>query len=143
MSLGREEEVKRSPLYIPPGYVAGPGELVVLFIGCLVMLGLMFFMLSNVIDVPPVPQELVLKRAHVTQSLDSSRSTAYLYINVGDGEYSYDYVIRVFNDDAQDFNVKKSQVLWVGVDPHSESRFVWSIYDDGLKLMLGGAKYCR
>lgn len=75
--------MERSPLYISPGYVAGPGELVVLFAGCLVMLGLMFLMLNDVIDVPPVPQELVLQRAHVTQPLDSSRSTAYLYIKVG------------------------------------------------------------
>ena len=136
-SLDREAEVERSPLYISPGYVAGPGELVVLFAGCLVMLGLMFLMLNDVIDVPPVPQELVLQRAHVTQPLDSSRSTAYLYIKVGGGEDSYDYVIRMFNDDAQSLNVKKFQALWVGVDPHGDSRFVWSLYDDRLKLMLG------
>lgn len=43
----------------------------------------------------------------------------------------------MFNDDAQSLNVKKFQALWVGVDPHSDSRFVWSLYDDRLKLMLG------
>lgn len=134
----QESEVEKRPLFIPPpGYVAGVGELIVLAVGGLVMLWLAFFMLDEVVEVPPAPTALELRRAYITRPLVVSRSAAYIHVKVERGEMGYSYVIRMPSSDAQQLNMHKGKQLWVGVDSTSDEQFVWSIYDDGLRLILG------
>lgn len=137
-SSSREGGVKKRSMYIPPrGYVAGVGELVGLVVGGLVMFWLAFFMLDEVVEVPPAPKALELRRAYITRPLVVSKSAAYIHVKVERGEKGYSYVIRMPSSDARQLNMHKGKKLWVGVDSSSDEQFVWSVYDDGLRLMLG------
>ncbi|MES2869851.1 MAG: hypothetical protein V4749_09810 [Pseudomonadota bacterium] len=139
MKLSNQEgEVEKRPLFIPPpGYVAGVGELIVLAVGGLVMLWLAFLMLDEVVEVPPAPKALELRRAYITRPLVVSRSAAYIHVKVERREKGYSYVIRMPSNDAQQLNMHKGKQLWVGVGSSNDDQFVWSVYDDGLRLILG------
>ena len=69
--------MKKSPFYIPPGYVATPMDLVVMVFCCLLMFGLGSMMWGARVEVPPVPKEVVLCSAYVTQPLSRSKSSVY------------------------------------------------------------------
>ena len=80
--------MKKSSFYIPPGYVATRCELVFMFLCGLVMFGVGLMMWAELIEIPPVPQKLVLRSAYVTHSLGGSKSSVYLYFNVGEARVS-------------------------------------------------------
>ena len=66
--------MKKSSFYIPPGYVATRCELVFMFMGCLLMFWLGFRMWDALIEIPAVPEKLVLRSAYVTRLLNVSKA---------------------------------------------------------------------
>ncbi|KMN14995.1 hypothetical protein TU86_06805 [Pseudomonas weihenstephanensis] len=128
--------MKKSPFYIPPGYVATRMDLVVMVFYCLLMFGLGLMMWEARVEVPPVPKEVVLRSAYVTQPLSRSKSSVYLYFNVERGEGDYKYSIEFPSYESNSLNVRKHGKLWVAVDANSDNEFVWAVYDDEFRLMM-------
>jgi len=128
--------MKKSPFYMPPGYVATRMDLVAMVFGCLLMFGIGFMMWNERVEVPPVPKKMVLRSAYVTQPLSGSKSSAYLYFNVERGESYYKYRIDFPSYEAELLDVRKHKKLWVAVDAGSDNEFVWAVYDDELLLMM-------
>lgn len=128
--------MKKSSFYIPPGYVATRCELVFIFLGCLVMFGVGLMMWDTLVDIPPVPKKLVLRSAYVTHSLGGSKSSAYLYFNVEQGEGGYKYMIEFPSRESGLLDIYKHKKLWVAADSDGRSEFVWAVYDDEFRLMM-------
>ena len=125
-----------SSLYMPPGYVATRWDLVWMFLSCLLMFGLGFMMWSELVEVPPVPQKLVLRSAYATQSLSISKAKASLYFNVVRESGEYNYKVEFFHSDTGELNIYKFKALWVAVDLGSDNQFVWAVYDDEFRLLM-------
>lgn len=128
--------MKKSSFYIPPGYVATRCELVFMFLCGLVMFGVGLMMWAELIEIPPVPQKLVLRSAYVTHSLGGSKSSVYLYFNVGRGEGEYKYRIEFPSRESVSWNIHKYKKLWVATDGDDRTEFVWAVYDDEFRLMM-------
>lgn len=128
----------RNKMYdIPGDYVLSIFEMVFSFI---VLIGLSFFslyFLSKVVEVPPVPNKVVLESAFIYRDVSGgSKTTSNLYLRVGSGDVAYDHVIEASIRDIQYLDLKKSRKLWVAVEPDRSKRFVWGVYDDQLKLLI-------
>jgi len=136
-SSGRTSEVRKRSIYIPPrGYVAGVGELIVLFACILVMAGLGSMMWDSLVDIPSVPKRLVLRNAYVTHSLGVSKSTSQMHIKVARQGGGYDHSFDIPNGEARLLGVHKFKKLWVAIDADSDNKFVWAVYDDRFQLMM-------
>lgn len=129
--------MRKLSLCIPLDYVATRVDLVVMVCGCLLMLGLGLMMWNALVEVPAVPEKLVLRSAYVTHPLDWSKSSAYLYFNVERDEGDYKYRVVFFNNEARLLEIHKNKKLWVAVDANSDNQFVWAVYDGDLRLMMG------
>ena len=128
--------MKRSSFYIPPGYVATRCELVFMFLCGLVMFGVGLMMWAALIEIPPVPQKLVLRSAYVTGPLRISKAKASLHFNVVRDKGEYSYKIEFFHTETGELNIYKFKRLWVAVDSGSDNQFVWAVYDDEFRLMM-------
>ena len=128
--------MKKSPFYIPPGYVATPMDLVVVVFFCLLMFGVGVMMWNERVEVPAVPKSMVLRSAYVTHALGRSKSSVYLYFNVARSEGDYKYSIEFPSYESKLLNVRKHGKLWVAVDANSDAEFVWAVYDDEFRLMM-------
>lgn len=128
--------MKKASLHRYHGYVASPGELLVMFFGCLLFLGLGFMMWNALVEVPPVPKKLVLRGAYATQSLSVSKAKASLYFNVLQDQGYYKYEIDFYHGDVGELNVYKFKKLWVAVDLEGVSQFFWAVYDDEFRLIM-------
>ena len=135
--------MKKSPFYISPDYVATPMDLVVMVFGCLLMFGLGLMMWNELVEVPPVPKKMVLLSAYVTQPLTGSKSSAYLYFDVGRVESDYKYSIEFPSREARLLGVRKHKKLWVAVDADTDNKFVWAVYDDEFRLMMSRQQIAR
>ena len=141
---GQKSEVKKRSLCIPPpGYVAGMGELIFVFVGILVMVGLACMMWGSLVEIPAVPKKMVLRNAYVTHALGMSKSTARLSIKVMRDQGGYDCSFDLPNDEVRLLNVKKFKKLWVAIEAGSDNNFVWAIYDDEFKLMVSRQQILR
>ena len=128
--------MKRSSFYIPPGYVATRCELVFMFLGCLLMFWLGFRMWNALVELPPVPEKLVLRSAYVTRPLSLSKAKASLHFNVVRDNGEYSYKIEFFHAETGELNIHKFKKLWVAVDSDSDNQFVWAVYDDEFRLQM-------
>ena len=133
---GFEAGVKKSSFYIPPGHVATRCELVFMFMGCLLMFWLGFRMWDALIQIPPVPEKLVLRSAYVTRLLSVSKATKSLHFNVVCDRGEYSYKIEFSHVDTGELAVHRFKRLWVAVDSGSDDQFVWAVYDEGFRLMM-------
>jgi hypothetical protein len=73
-------------LYIPPEYIAGVGEVVLLlflFVGLVVA---SIFMYGEIQEIPPLPERLVMENAYLYRDVSQSRATSSLYLRVGLGK---------------------------------------------------------
>lgn len=135
--------MKKSPFYIPPGYVATPMDLVVVVFFCLLMFGVGVMMWNERVEVPAVPKSMVLRSAYVTHALGRSKSSVYLYFNVGRGESDYKYRIEFPSYEIGLLDVRKHKKLWVAVDADSDNTFVWAVYDEEFLLMMSRQQIAR
>jgi hypothetical protein len=131
-----EVGVRAKNLYIPPGYIAGVGEVVLLlflFVGLVVA---SIFMYGEIQEIPPLPERLVMEKAYLYRDVSQSRTTSSLYLRVGLGEDAYNYIIEASASDIQHLNLRKGKKLWVAVDSDRTKRFVWWIYDVDTNLLI-------
>ena len=135
--------MKKSPFYIPPGYVATPMELVVVVFFCLLMFGVGVMMWNERVEVPAVPKSMVLRSAYVTHAVGRSKLSVYLYFNVGRGESDYKYRIEFPSYEDGLLDVRKHKKLWVAVDADSDNTFVWAVYDEEFLLMMSRQQIAR
>ena len=93
-------------LYIPPEYIAGVGEivfLVFLFVGFVVASVPMY---GKVLEIPPLPERLVMESAYLYRDVFQSRATSSLYLRVGLDEDAYNYIIEASASDIQHLNLR-------------------------------------
>ncbi|KMM83718.1 hypothetical protein, partial [Pseudomonas psychrophila] len=136
-SSGRTGEVRKRSIYIPPrGYVAGVGELIVLFACILVMAGLGSMMWASLVEIPSVPKGLVFRSAYVTHALGVSKSTSQMYIKVARQGGEYDHSFDIPNREARLLGIHKFKRLWVAIDADRDNQFVWAVYDERFQLMM-------
>ena len=128
--------VKKLSFYILPGHVATRCELVFMFMGCLLMFWLGFRMWDALIEIPAVPEKLVLRSAYVTRLLNVSKAKKSLHFNVACDRGEYSYKIEFSHADTGELNVHKFKGLWVAVDSGSDDQFVWAVYDDEFRLVM-------
>jgi hypothetical protein len=131
-----EVGVRAKNLYIPPGYIAGVGEVVLLlflFVGLVVA---SIFMYGEIQEIPPLPERLVMEKAYLYRDVSQSRATSSLYLRVGLGEDAYNYIIEATASDIQHLNLRKGKKLWVAVDSDRTKRFVWWVYDVDTNLLI-------
>ncbi len=123
-------------LYIPPEYIAGVGEVVLLlflFVGLVVA---SIFMYGEIQEIPPLPERLVMENAYLYRDVSQSRATSSLYLRVGLDEDAYNHIIEASASDIQPLNLRKGQKLWVAVDSDRTKRFVWWVYDVDTNLLI-------
>ncbi|MHA6128543.1 hypothetical protein ACX3YD_20570 [Pseudomonas fluorescens group sp. PF-1] len=131
-----EVGVRAKNLYIPPEYIAGVGEVVLLlflFVGLVVA---SIFMYGGIQEIPPLPERLVMENAYLYRDVSQSRATSSLYLRVGLDEDAYNYIIEASASDIQHLNLRKGQKLWVAVDSDRTKRFVWWVYDVDTNLLI-------
>lgn len=131
-----EVGVRAKNLYIPPEYIAGVGEVVLLlflFVGLVVT---SIFMYGGIQEIPPLPERLVMENAYLYRDVSQSRATSSLYLRVGLDEDAYNYIIEASASDIQHLNLRKGQKLWVAVDSDRTKRFVWWVYDVDTNLLI-------
>ena len=131
-----EVGVRAKNLYIPPEYIAGVGEVVLLlflFVGLVVA---SIFMYGEIQEIPPLPERLVMEKAYLYRDVSQSRATSSLYLRVGLGEDAYNYIIKAYTSDIQHLELSKAQKLWVAVDSDRTKRFVWWVYDADTNLLI-------
>lgn len=128
--------MRAKDLYIPPGYVAGAGEIVF----CVIVFSFLVFasayMLGDVKEIPPLPERLVMESAYIYRDVSQSKADSYLYLRVGLGDDAYKYTIVARSSDVLHLDLRKSRRLWVAVDPDRSKRFVWWIYDFDNNLII-------
>lgn len=130
--------MKKFSFYMPPkGYVSKPAELVAFFLLCLALMGVVIFTWSRIVDIPPVPKRLALRSAQVTHPLVVSRGQVDLYFNVNSDEGVYKYRLEMMHRDAERMDVRKGGEIWVALDADSNNPFVWGVYDEEFKLLVG------
>lgn len=130
--------MKKLSFYMPPaGYVSKPAELVVFFLLGVMLTGVVVFAWNGIVDVPPVPKRLVLISAQVTHPLYISRGQVDLYFDVSSDEGGYKYRLEMAHKNAACLNVLKGEDIWVALDADSNNPFVWGVYDDEFKLLVG------
>lgn len=138
MLLWSEAKVKRFSFYMPPaGYVSKPAERVVMFLLGVALIGVVVFAWSSIVDIPPAPKYLVLRSAQVTRPLYVSRAQVGLYFKVDSDEGGYPYRLEMVHENAADLKVRKGENIWVALDADSNNPFVWGVYDDKFKLLVG------
>ncbi len=129
--------MRAKDLCIPPGYVAGAGEIVF----CVIVFSFLVFastyMLGRVKEIPPLPERLVMESAYIYRDVSQSKADSYLYLRVGLGDDAYKYTIVARSSDVLHLDLRKSRRLWVAVDPDRSKRFVWWIYDFDTNLIIG------
>lgn len=123
--------------FSPSGYVPGSGELVALFCAGLVVLGVVVFALSDLVSTPPVPENLVLRSASITQPLIVSKAQADLYFDVSFNEGRHKCRLELSYRDVKHLDIFKGKKIWVAMDANNSGLFVWEVYDDGFKLLVG------
>jgi hypothetical protein len=122
---------------VPVGYVSSVFEIVFCAIVLLLYVVFSIYIYSKLIDVPPVPDKLVMKEAFVYRGLSqASKTTSFLYLRVGAGDAAYKYIIEASSRDIVYANFDKSQKLWVAVDSDRSKKFVWGVYDDNYGLLI-------
>lgn len=123
-------------LYIPHDYVAGAGEI---FFCVIVFSFLVFasaYMLDDVKEIPPLPERLVMESAYIYRDVSQSKADAYLYLRVGLGDDAYKYTVVARSRDVLHLDLRRSQRLWVAVDPDRSKQFVWWVYDFDSNLVI-------
>ncbi|MNG33191.1 hypothetical protein D3C84_1193880 [compost metagenome] len=76
-------------LYIPPGYIAGVGEIIFCLIIFLFLVFVSAYMVGDVKKIPPLPERLVMESAYIYRDVSQSRTDSYLYLRVGLGDDAY------------------------------------------------------
>ncbi|WP_019410198.1 hypothetical protein [Pseudomonas psychrophila] len=130
--------MKKFSFYMPPAaYVSKPAELIVFFLMGLALAGVVVFTWNGIVDVPPVPKRLVLRSAQVTHPLYVSRGQVDLYLCVSSDGGCYKHRLEMVHKNVARLNLRKGENIWVSLDSDSSNSFVWGIYDDELKLLVG------
>jgi hypothetical protein len=128
--------VRAKNLYIPPGYIAGVGEIIFCVIIFLFLVFVSAYMVGDVKKIPPLPERLVMESAYIYRDVSQSRTDSYLYLRVGLGDDAYNYTIVARSSDVSHLDLRKSRRLWVAVDLDRSQRFVWWIYDFDSELIV-------
>jgi hypothetical protein len=128
--------MRAKDLYIPPGYVAGVGEIVFCVIVFFFLVFASAYMLGDVKEIPPLPEKLVMESAYIYRDVSQSKNDSYLYLKVGLGDYAYNYTILAHSSDLRYLDLRKSRKLWVAVDSDRSKRFIWWVYDFDNKLII-------
>jgi len=123
-------------LYIPPGYVAGVGEIVFCVIVFFFLVFASTYMLGDVKEIPSLPENLVMESAYIYRDVSQSKNDSYLYLKVGLGDDAYNYTIVARSSDLRHLDLRKSRKLWVAVDSDRSKRFVWWVYDFDNKFII-------
>ena len=123
-------------LYIPPGYVAGVGEVVFCVVVFFFLVFASAYMLGDVKEIPSLPERLVMENAYIYRDVSQSKNDSYLYLKVGLDDGAYNYTIVARSSDLRHLDLRKSRKLWVAVDSDRSKRFVWWIYDFDNKLII-------
>jgi len=123
-------------LYIPPGYVAGVGEVVFCVIVFFFLVFASAYMLGDVKEIPSLPERLVVESAYIYRDVSQSKSDSYLYLKVGLDDDAYNYTIVARSSDLRYLDLRKSKKLWVAVDSDRSKRFIWWVYDFDNKLIV-------
>jgi len=122
---------------VPAGYVSSVFEIVFCAIVLLLYFAFFLYIYSKLIDVPPVPDKLVMKEAFVYRDLSqASKTTSFLYLRVGVDEAAYKYIIEASSRDVVCANFGESRKLWVAVDSDRTKKFVWGVYDYNYDLLI-------
>lgn len=122
--------------YIPSGYVAGVGEVVLCVILLFCLLFALFFMYGGIKKIPRLPERLVMEEAYIFREVSHEKGSSYLYLRVGVGDGAYKYVIEAHSSDIRHLDLSKSRRLWVAVDSDRSKKFVWSVCDADSRLMI-------
>lgn len=124
-------------LLIPDGYVLTAFEVVFLVTILMCLCGGSVYHLYKVIEIPPAPRKVVMESAFLYKNvLGSSKNTSSLYLRVGSDHDAYNYVIEASTRDIKHLAFSKSRKLWVAVESGRSKRFVWSVYDNELALLV-------
>ena len=136
--LALEDQGVRNKFFpVPAGYVSSVFEIVFCVIVLLLYLVFSLYIYSRLIDVPSVPDKLVMKDAFVYRGLSqASKTTSFLYLRVGADDAAYKYVIEASNRDVMYTDFDKPRKLWVAVDSDQSKKFVWGVYDDNYGLLI-------
>jgi hypothetical protein len=86
-------------------------------------------MLSDVKEIPLLPETLVMESAYIYRDVSQSKGDSYLYLKVGSGADAYNYTIVARSGDIRHLELKRSTKLWVAVGSKRSERFVWWIGD--------------
>ena len=122
---------------VPVGYVSSAFEVAFCVIVLLLYLVFSFYIYSKLIEVPPVPDKLVMENAFLYRGLSqASKTTSFLYLKVGSDDAAYKYIIEASNRDVVYADFDRSRKLWVAVDSDRSKKFVWGVYDDNYRLLI-------
>ncbi|MDF9776855.1 hypothetical protein [Pseudomonas baetica] len=130
--------MRAKDLYIPPGYVAGVGEIVFCVAVFFFLVFASAYMLGDVKEIPSLPGRLVMENAYIYRDVSQSKNDSYLYLylKVGLDDDAYYYTIVARSSDLRHLDLRKSRKLWVAVDSDRSKRFVWWVYDFDNKLII-------
>ncbi|WP_146241925.1 hypothetical protein [Pseudomonas jessenii] len=122
---------------VPVGYVSSAFEITFCVIVLLLYLVFSLCIYSRLIEVPPVPDKLVMKDAFVYRGYSqASKTTSFLYLRVGADDAAYKYIIEASNRDVMYTDFDKPRRLWVAVDTDESKKFVWGVYDEDYGLLI-------
>lgn len=128
--------MRAKDLYIPPGYVAGVGEIAFCVTVFFFLVFASAYMLGDVKEIPSLPERLVMENAYIYRDVSQSKNDSYLYLKVGLDDDAYNFTIVARSSDLRHLDLRKSRKLWVAVDSDRSKQFVWWIYDFDNKLIV-------
>ncbi|VVO05002.1 hypothetical protein PS726_02963 [Pseudomonas fluorescens] len=133
-----EDQGVRNKIFpVPVGYVSSAFEIIFCVIVLLLYLVFSLYIYSRLIEVPPVPDKLVMKDAFVYRGhSQASKTTSFLYLRVGADDAAYKYIIEASNRDVMYTDFDKPRRLWVAVDADQSKKFVWGVYDEDYGLLI-------
>jgi hypothetical protein len=136
--LALEDQGVRNKIFpVPVGYVSSAFEIIFCVIVLLLYLVFSLCIYSRLIEVPPVPDKLVMKDAFVYRGYSqASKTTSFLYLRVGADDAAYKYIIEASNRDVMYTDFDKPRRLWVAVDTDESKKFVWGVYDEDYGLLI-------
>ena len=126
---------------IPKGYVLSVFEIIFSIIIFIFLFVVSMHHFGRLVEIPSAPRKVVLKSAFIYRNISTiSKTTSNLYLRVGQGDETYDYIIEASTREVQHLDLRKPRKLWVAVEPDSSKKFVWGVYDDELGLIISRAK---